>query len=143
VPFFNTSGYEFEKVYNLETLENYFKYADNDIRRMEEMIESVRNYQKNLADQMEKVRNTSTSPVINLERFENIWEKKITFNVSVEHVPMNLVNGKMEEVTYRGRKVNRKFTDRHDFSGRERNAAIKKAEELAKIYKCEIKKKGF
>jgi hypothetical protein len=143
MPYYHSTGYEYENVYDVETLESYIDYASGDIRRMKEAIKEVEAYQEKLREQIIKAEKIETFPEVELYRREDWHSKRIFYYVSVQHRPMKMINGKLEVLKHRGRPVQMRSSENEKFEGRERNAAIKRAEELSKIYQCEIKRIGF
>lgn len=144
MPYYHTTEYAYEHIYDVQTLENYIQYADNDLQRMKEHMEKLMEFQEEVKKQIEKAKEIATYPEVEIWRKED-WRSpnRIKYYVSVYHRPMKMRGGRLEEIETREYPLHMTQTDYHEFEGRERHAALKKAEELSKVYQCEINRKGF
>lgn len=128
--------YDHKLIFDMETLDNYLRYAAGDIEQLEEHIKKLKKYQESIKQQKLVVSSTETVPEVNLRRAHKYRSNNIEFFVSVRHVPQI-------EVLKDHRNLHIASSESKMFEGRQRNIAINYAKELAKKYQCEIKKVGF
>lgn len=121
----------------MKTLKDYNSYCERDIQRLNELIEKVRKYQKELFDHVQEVVQTNFKHVVKLERRTNWSTKKVEYYLSVEERPV------LEKKQINGQWVYGTYKENHHFKGTERHIALKKAGELAEKYHCSIERKGF
>jgi hypothetical protein len=131
-----TTDYKFKHVYNINTLKDYCGYAERDIKRAEEVIQKIREYQRELFDHVQIVLQTDIKKVVVLNRSEDYSSKKKFYHVYLDHRPVT------EQKQANGNWITGDHTDFQKFTGTERNQAISYAEQLAKSNRCEIEKTG-
>lgn len=132
----HATDYKFKHIYNMKTLKDYCDYAENDIKRAEEHIRKIREYQRALYEHVQEVVNTEVKPVVRMHRSEDYNTKKKQYSVCIEMVPQ------VEKEYINGDRVYAEYKEQKNFIGTERREAIKYAEELSKQYRCEIQKVG-
>lgn len=128
---------EFQNVYDLERLKDYNAWAERNIQRLQEAIESVRKYQLELFEHVQEVLKTDFEKVVTIARrteYVSSSKTKIFYYVRLEQRPM--VESFQEWRTV--------YKCEHDkkFNGTERHTAIRYADELAKAHRCRLEKMG-
>ena len=116
---------EIEKQYNPETIIRHIESAQNDIQSLQEGIKRCQEYisrliyHKNLVD--------TVSYKYRAYCHREAWRTPITYHTGVYKIPC-VPHGEERRTTI----------DAQKFSGKERGAAIQRAKNLAKQYKCEL-----
>jgi len=130
-----STTYKFEHIYDLNKLKDYARYADRDIQRALEYIETVKQYRLSIHEHAQHVAMSEFEYVILLQRRTD-YHNKVNYDVMAIHRPIgiSIVNGAKVSGTYHDSKV---------FAGKERHEAIKYAQTLSEKYNCSIEKSGF
>lgn len=126
--YIHTTDYKFKHIYNIETLKGYSDYCERDIKRLEELIVKVREYQMDLYTHVQDVLNTPFKNIVKLQRRIEYSSNKVKFFVSVEERPLT------DKKQIDGNHIYGKFKHEKCFEGKERNKAIQYADELASKY---------
>lgn len=130
------TDYAFKHVYNINTLKEYCSYAERDIKRAEEVIQKIREYQVKLYEHVQIVLNTEHKKYVVINRREDYSTKKKYYNVYLDTRPIT------EKDQADGKWIQGVYTEEKKFTGTERGQAIRYAEQLAKTHRCELEKTG-
>lgn len=135
--YINNNLDKFKHIYDMQRLKRYSDWAESDIKRIEEVLEKLKNYQMEIHVHAQTVANTEFKSVVTLVRRKDYYTNLVKYHVQLEKHPIvttHLVEGERVDG----------FNEHYQmFGGRERTLAIKYAEELAKENNCEIERSGF
>lgn len=135
--YINSHLYKFKHRYDIEWLKEHNEWCERDIRRLEEVIKDIREYQINLYEHAQRIINTEMKNVVTLIRRRNSSSNRVEYFVRLEIRPL------IKETSIEGEKVYGTYKENKMFSGKERHNAFKYAKELATKYNCEIERAGF
>lgn len=135
--YINNNLDKFKHIYDMQRLKRYSDWAKSDIKRIEEVLEKLKNYQMEIHVHAQTVANTEFKSVVTLVRRKDYDTNLVKYHVQLEKHPIVTTHH------VEGEKVHG-FNEHYQiFGGRERTFAIKYAEELAKENNCEIERRGF
>lgn len=135
--YINNNLDKFKHIYDMKRLKQYSDMAGRDIERLEEIIEKLKNHQMEIHEHAQTVANTEFKSVVTLVRRKDYYSNLVKYHVQLEKQPIVATHH------VEGERVHGFNEHQQMFAGRERNFAIKYAEELAKENKCEIERSGF
>lgn len=116
---------KFKHIYDIKRLKQYSDMCERDIKRLEEIIVKLKEYQMGIFEHAQTVMNTEFTKTVRITRSRGYSNSRVMYHVQLILHPI---------VSYEHEKT---------FSGRERHSALKYASELARKYNCEIERKGF
>ncbi|WP_368661232.1 hypothetical protein AB3U43_04025 (plasmid) [Bacillus cereus] len=135
--YINNNLDKFKHIYDMQRLKRYSDWAESDIKRIEEVLEKLKNYQMEIHEHAQTVANTEFKSVVTLVRRKDYYTNLVKYHVQLEKHPIVATHH------IEGERVDG-FNEHYQmFGGRERTLAIKYAEELAKENNCEIERSGF
>ncbi|QWG92809.1 hypothetical protein [Bacillus mycoides] len=135
--YINNNLDKFKHIYDMQRLKRYSDWAESDIKRIEEVLEKLKNYQMEIHVHAQTVANTEFKSFVTLVRRKDYDTNLVKYNVQLEKHPI-VTTHHVEGERVHG------FNEHYQmFGGRERTLAINYAEELAKENNCEIERRGF
>lgn len=137
IHFTNKNDNKFKHIYSMDRLQDLDRWCRRDIERLEEAIQTIKEYQMELFNHVQEVIQTNFKNVVVLTRRENWTTKRVEFYVHTEERPQ------IDKKHIDGQTIYGVYKDQKNFTGKERHTAIKYAEELSKKYNCPVERKGL
>ena len=129
---------KFKHIYDIKRLKQYSDMCERDIKRLEEIIEKLKEYQMGIFEHAQTVMNTEFTKSVRITRSSRGYSNsRVMYHVQLILHPI------VSKEWIENEKIYGSYEHEKTFSGRERHSALKYASELARKYNCEIERKGF